>query len=63
MRACKQSNNRATPEPLSSPAVAIAVLAGAGLLEGYTMSVAWEEIKREAEVCVYMLEYIYVYIK
>ena len=36
------------PEPLASVPVALGVLGAAGLLEGYTLSVAWAEVKAEA---------------
>lgn len=36
------------PHDLEYPYVALAVLLGAGGLEGYTLRVAWEELKHEA---------------
>ena len=36
------------PAPIEAVPVALGVLAVAGVLEGYTMKVAWAELEREA---------------
>jgi hypothetical protein len=44
------------PEPIESAGVALAVLLFAGAAEGYTLSVAWQEIKVRKRV-VFLLRY------
>lgn len=47
------------PEPIESAGVGLAVLLLAGCAEGYTLSVAWQEIKRESALAsMSALEYI-----